>query len=174
MNREYKEEIVQYLQDNFPNAVLGSEDAFDVPNIEIEPSKLHDILKFLKSDSRFAINFLTLIGAVHYPDNTDRELAVVYHLHSWTKNIRIRIKAFLPIDYPNISSVMDIFPCADWMERETYDFYGVIFEGHKNLRRILNEDSMDYFPLRKEYQLEDATREDKDDRYFGRFKNSES
>jgi NADH-quinone oxidoreductase subunit C len=69
---------------------------------------------------------------------------------------------------------MDIYPCADWMERETYDFYGVIFDGHKNLRRILNEDSMDYFPLRKEYHLEDATREDKDDRYFGRFKNSES
>lgn len=174
MNRACREEIVQYLNDNFPNVVLGSEDSFDVPNIEIEPAGLHNILKFLKEDKRFAISFLTLIGAVHYPENRGRELAVVYHLHSWTQNIRIRIKAFLPIDNPNISSVMDIYPCADWMERETYDFYGVIFEGHKNLRRILNEDSMDYFPLRKEYHLEDATREDKDDRYFGRFKNSES
>jgi NADH-quinone oxidoreductase subunit C len=54
------------------------------------------------------------------------------------------------------------------MERETFDFYGVLFEGHPNLTRILNEDSMDYFPMRKEFQLEDATREDKDDRFFGR------
>jgi NADH-quinone oxidoreductase subunit C len=54
------------------------------------------------------------------------------------------------------------------MERETFDFFGVKFNGHPNLVRILNEDSMDYFPMRKEFQLEDATREDKDDRYFGR------
>ena len=57
---------------------------------------------------------------------------------------------------------------SNWMERETFDFYGVLFEGHPNLTRILNEDSMDYFPMRKEFQLEDATREDKDDRFFGR------
>jgi NADH-quinone oxidoreductase subunit C len=54
------------------------------------------------------------------------------------------------------------------MERESYDFFGVIFNNHPDLRRILNEDSMDYFPLRKEYALEDGTREDKDDRFFGR------
>ena len=168
MSREYKEEIVQYLQDNFPNAISGSEDAFDVPPIEIQPNSVHEVLQFLKNDQRYAINFLTLLGAVHYPDEKGRELAIVYHLHSWTKNIRIRLKTFLPIETPNVRSVTDLFTCADWMERETYDFYGVIFDGHKNLKRILNEDSMDYFPMRKEYQLEDATREDKDDRFFGR------
>ncbi|MCX8487229.1 MAG: NADH-quinone oxidoreductase subunit C [Crocinitomicaceae bacterium] len=60
------------------------------------------------------------------------------------------------------------FPGANWMERESYDFFGVEFIGHPDMRRILNEDSMDYFPMRKEYALEDDTREDKDDRYFGR------
>jgi NADH-quinone oxidoreductase subunit C len=168
MSREFKAEIVQYLKDNFPNAVLGSEDAFDVPSIEIQTNSVHEVLEFLKNDKQYAINFLTLLGAVHYPEQTGKELAVVYHLHSWTKNIRIRLKTYLPIDAPNVATVSDLFICADWMERETYDFYGVIFEGHKNLKRILNEDSMDYFPMRKEYQLEDATREDKDDRYFGR------
>jgi len=168
MSREFKAEIVQYLQDNIPNAVLGSEDAFDVPSIEIQTNRVHEVLEFLKNDKQYAINFLTLLGAVHYPEQTGKELAVVYHLHSWTKNIRIRLKTYLPIDAPNVATISDLFICADWMERETYDFYGVIFEGHKNLKRILNEDSMDYFPMRKEYQLEDATREDKDDRYFGR------
>jgi len=61
-----------------------------------------------------------------------------------------------------------LFVGANWMERETFDFYGVNFKGHPNMKRILNEDSMDYHPMRKEYQLEDATREDKDDTYFGR------
>ena len=65
----------------------------------------------------------------------------------------------------------DLFAGANWMERETYDFFGIEFVGHPDLRRILNEDSMDYFPMRKEYALEDATREDKDDRYFGRSNN---
>lgn len=170
MNQTQSEEITQYLSEQFPGAILKSELLYDIPVIEIDSKQVHQILSFLKKDEKYAINFLTLLGAVHYPDDTDRELVVVYHLHSWTQNIRIRLKAFLPISNPVIQSVVDIFRCADWMERETYDFFGVIFEGHPNLRRILNEDSMDYFPLRKEYQLEDATREDKDDRFFGRFK----
>jgi NADH-quinone oxidoreductase subunit C len=72
------------------------------------------------------------------------------------------------MENPEIHTITEIYAGANWMERETYDFYGVIFKGHPDLRRILNEDSMDYFPLRKEYHLEDATREDKDDRFFGR------
>ena len=62
----------------------------------------------------------------------------------------------------------DYFHAANWMERETYDFYGVNFVGHPNLKRILNVDEMDYFPMRKEFPLEDQTRIDKDDEMFGR------
>jgi NADH-quinone oxidoreductase subunit C len=64
--------------------------------------------------------------------------------------------------------VTSLYAAANWMERETFDFYGIIFTGHPNLRRILNADEMDYFPLRKEFPLEDATRSDKEDKYFGR------
>jgi NADH-quinone oxidoreductase subunit C len=106
---------------------------------------------------------------VHYPNDTNREIAVVYQLHSWRNNFRLRLKAFLPISNPFIASLVPIYNGANWMERETFDFYGVNFEGHPNLKRILNEDSMDYFPMRKEFHLEDETREDKDDRFFGRF-----
>ena len=115
-----------------------------------------------------SINYLTLIGGVHYPESEGREFALVYHLHSLTENFRIRLKAFLPKEDLKIDSITSIFSGADWLERETYDFYGIKFIGHPNLKRILNEDSMDYFPMRREYQLEDATREDKDDTYFGR------
>jgi NADH-quinone oxidoreductase subunit C len=170
MTQEINSNIVQYLIEHFPDAILQTEETYAMLSLEIDPKVIHSVIEFLKKDEKYAISFLTLLGAVHYPDQKDRELAVVYHLHSWTQNIRIRLKAFLPISNPSISSITDIYDCANWMERETYDFYGVIFENHPNLKRILNEDSMDYFPLRKEYHLEDATREDKDDRFFGRFK----
>jgi NADH-quinone oxidoreductase subunit C len=82
--------------------------------------------------------------------------------------MRIRVKTFTSKEYPDVSSVTEIFSAANWMERETYDFYGINFVGHPNLIRILNVEYLDYFPLRKEYPLEDATRTDKDDRFFGR------
>ena len=80
----------------------------------------------------------------------------------------MRLKAYVSLENPEIDSIVDIYVGANWMERETFDFYGILFKGHPNLIRILNEDSMDYHPMRKEYHLEDATREDKDDRFFGR------
>ena len=78
------------------------------------------------------------------------------------------MKVFTPIATPDVYTATNIYASANWMERETYDFYGVNFVGHPDLRRILNVDEMDYFPLRKEYPLEDQSRVDKDDEMFGR------
>ena len=84
------------------------------------------------------------------------------------KNYRIRVKTFFPITHPEIPTVVDLWLGANWMERETYDSFGVKFKGHPNLKRILNVDEMDIFPLRKEYPLEDQSRDDKSDKMFGR------
>ena len=130
----------------------------------VSKSAIHGVVGFLKGEG---YRFLTDLCGVHYPDQ-ELELGVVYHLHDFTKNRRIRIKTFVAKDHPGLASVTDIFSGANWMERETYDFYGVLFAGHPNLKRILNVEYLDYFPMRKEYPLEDPTREDKDDRYFGR------
>ncbi|HEY8402859.1 MAG TPA: NADH-quinone oxidoreductase subunit C, partial [Cytophagaceae bacterium] len=92
----------------------------------------------------------------------------IYHLHNLPKNFRLRLKTFFPKTDPVIDSLTPVFNSANWMERETYDFFGIIFKGHPNLKRILNVDDMDYFPLRKEYALEDPTRDDKKDNMFGR------
>lgn len=126
------------------------------------------VLQFLFEDEVLGFQFLTDITGVNYPDRVGEELAVVYHLHNLIKNVRIRFKVFTDVNRPDVFTATSIFPGANWMERETYDFFGVNFVGHPDLRRVLNVEEMDYFPLRKEYPLEDQSRIDKDDEMFGR------
>jgi NADH-quinone oxidoreductase subunit C len=126
------------------------------------------VLSFLYDDEQLKFRFMTDLTGVHYPDHTGKELAVVYHLHNMVDNVRIRFKVFTDINKPDIYTATGLFSAANWMERETYDFFGINFVGHPNLKRILNVDEMDYFPLRKEFPLEDQTRIDKDDEMFGR------
>jgi NADH-quinone oxidoreductase subunit C len=156
--------IIGKLQVQFGSDILSVDTTSDIPSMVVSKSAIHGVVGFLKGEG---YQFLTDLCGVHYPDQ-ELELGVVYHLHDFTKNRRIRIKTFVTKDHPGLASVTDIFSGANWMERETYDFYGVLFEGHPNLKRILNVEYLDYFPMRKEYPLEDPTREDKDDRYFGR------
>ena len=92
----------------------------------------------------------------------------MYQLHNLVNNQRIRLKISLPAENPVTPTLTSVFSAANWLERETFDFYGVVFEGHPNLKRILNVDEMIIFPMRKEYPLEDQTREDKNDSMFGR------
>ncbi|MDE3214103.1 MAG: NADH-quinone oxidoreductase subunit C [Bacteroidota bacterium] len=126
------------------------------------------VLQFLYDDPEMQFRFLSDLCGVHYPDRTSEELAVVYHLHNLKENVKIRFKVFTNIQQPDVFSATALYSSANWMERETYDFFGINFVGHPNLKRILNADEMEYFPLRKEYPLEDPKRVDKDDEMFGR------
>ncbi len=162
------EEVYGKLKETFGDKIGELTTPFDLLTVEVQANDAHSVIEWLKKDDKLQVSYLTLLGAVHYPEDKGREIAVVYHLHSLVNNFRIRLKAFIPIENPIIATITDLYAGANWLERETFDLFGVLFEGHPNLTRILNEDSMDYFPMRKEYQLEDATREDKDDRFFGR------
>ncbi|HCN85152.1 MAG TPA: NADH-quinone oxidoreductase subunit C, partial [Sphingobacteriaceae bacterium] len=126
-----------------------------------------EILSFLKQDPELNFNYLTDITGIHYPEQ-ELPIAVVYHLHSMVNNVRVRIKVFLESANPRIPTATTLWEGANWMERETYDFFGIIFEGHPNLVRILNVDDMTAFPMRKEFPLEDPNRVDKRDFFFGR------
>ena len=135
----------------------------------VSPKDLNlKVLQFLYDDPELRFQFMTDLTAVHYPNQFGRELAIVYHLHNLVDNIRVRYKVFTDIQKPDVFTATNLFSAANWMERETFDFYGVNFVGHPNLKRILNVDEMNYFPMRKEYPLEDQTRIDKDDAMFGR------
>lgn len=162
------ESIVEEVVGHFVQKVSGFEEPYGLLTFTTEVNSLVEVVEFLKNHATFKFNFLTDQAGVHFPDNKGGELCSVCMLHSWENNIRVRIKTFVPIEKPNVPTLSGLYACANWMERENFDFYGINYLGHPNLKRILNIDEMDYFPMRKEYPLEDATRDDKIDALFGR------
>lgn len=160
--------LLQQLQGRFEADIISADEPYGMLTIEFNKNKIVELLSYLYNHNQLQMQFLTDVCGIHYPDNAGKELGVIYHLHSLQNNLRLRIKCFMPNDAPEIDTVSSVFASANWQERETFDFYGIHFTGHPDLRRILNVDEMDYFPLRKEYPLEDQTRTDKDDTYFGR------
>ena len=163
------QELFELLKGKFQDAIEPDGDSLDLLGIVVDKDRCHDLIQYLRDEPSLSFNFLTDVCGVHFADNeAAKQFAVVYHLHCWKDNLRIRVKAFLPSGNPEIESVVDLFLSANWQERETYDFYGIEFKNHPDLRRILNMDEMVSFPMRKEYPMEDGSRTDKDDRYFGR------
>lgn len=160
--------IKNRLQEKFAGQVTDFSEPYGMLTFEAPKELNLKVLQFLYDDETLKFRFLTDLQAVHYPDDKGRELAVVYHLHNLVDNVRIRFKIFTDINTPDVFTATQLYAAANWMERETYDFFGVNFSGHPNLKRVLNVDEMDYFPMRKEFPLEDQTRRDKDDEMFGR------
>ncbi len=148
--------------------VTRGEEQYGLLSVTTTRERIHDIIAGLQQDQEIKLNFLTTMCGINYPENEGKELGMIYHLHSLTQNIRLRLKIFFPVADPVVPTLSNLYAAANWMEREAYDFYGVIFTGHPNLIRILNVEDMDYYPMRKQYPLEDGTREDKTDLFFGR------
>jgi NADH-quinone oxidoreductase subunit C len=162
------ETIKERLVAKFGEPLTGFEEPYGLLSFHA-PAELNlKIMQFLYDDDQLRFQFLTDLTAIHYPGQEGRELAVVYHLHNLVDNIRLRFKIFVPIGQPDVFTATALYESSNWMERETFDFFGVNFVGHPNLKRILNVDEMDYFPMRKEFPMEDQTRIDKDDAMFGR------
>ncbi len=161
-------DIQNKLLETFGESVFHFQEEKEVFSFEMAADKNTAVILFLKNSEDLRFHFLTDLCGIHYPENDEDHLfAIVYHLHNWYENKRIKIKAYLN-GTPEIKTISNIFLSSNWMERETYDFYGVNFIGHPQLKRILNMDEMISFPMRKEFPMEDSGRTDKDDRFFGR------
>ncbi|WP_396210506.1 NADH-quinone oxidoreductase subunit C [Flavobacterium sp.] len=164
--------IQEKMEQKFANKVSNFGMQKDIFSFEVTSESVREVILFLKEEEDTNFHFLTDLCGVHYPDNeVDQQFCVVYHLHNWVENTRIRIKTYLNGAQPEVATISDIFLSSNWMERETYDFYGITFTGHPQLKRILNMDEMVSFPMRKEFPMEDNGRTDKDDRFFGRTAN---
>jgi NADH-quinone oxidoreductase subunit C len=166
LDPERNQFVVRKLTERFKVQIVLHEVLADMLCITVAKVGIPDVLQFLRDDDELQFNFLTTLCGMHYSEKD--QLGIVYHLHSFKFNHRIRIKSVTAVADPTFASATALWPAADWMERETFDFYGIQFEGHPNLRRILNVDDMIGFPMRKEFPLEDQTRKDKDDSMFGR------
>ncbi|MFQ3591175.1 MAG: NADH-quinone oxidoreductase subunit C, partial [Chloracidobacterium sp.] len=119
--------------------------------LRVVPERARDLLWYLRYDAAIRFDLLTDVTAVHYPDR--KAFEVVYQLYSIPENRRLRVKAELP-EEQSIYTVCDIWATANWLEREVYDMFGIRFEGHPDLRRILLPEGWVGFPLRKEYPVE--------------------
>ncbi len=159
--------VLEAITREFPESVISSSEPYGMLTIEVKKEDIKKIVHYLK-DSTLEFNFLTDICGIHYPEFPEKEIGVVYHLHNMMANFRLRLKIFMTKENVEVDSLTELYVGANWMERETFDFYGIKFKGHPDLRPILNMEDLGYHPMLKEYRLEDGTRTDKDDAMFGR------
>ncbi|MEZ4374883.1 MAG: NADH-quinone oxidoreductase subunit C [Polyangiaceae bacterium] len=145
--------VVEQVKKQFPGAVLESHSQHGDDTIVVDPSKWAEIAQFLKENPKTSMEMLTDLTAVDYPEREPR-FEVVAHLYSLSKGHRLRMKARVGDSdgkHAEIPSVEPLWGSANWMERECYDMFGVIFKGHPDLRRILMYPEFEGHPLRKDY-----------------------
>jgi len=134
-----------------PGAVTGASVAFDQLTLSIDVAKIVEIVRHLHDDPGLRFVSIIDITAVDYPGR-EKRFDVVYHLLSPTLNARVRLRGEAD-ETTQVPSLIEVFPGADWFEREAYDLYGVIFTGHPDMRRILTDYGFDGHPLRKDFPL---------------------
>jgi NADH-quinone oxidoreductase subunit C len=151
--------IAEAVRTRFPDAVVAREETI----VFVGGEELVDALSWLEAEPDLRFDFLSSITATDWPGQTPR-FWLVYELRSLTHHHRIRVKVGVSEDEPRAPSVTERFPTANWHEREVFDFYGISFDGHPDLTRILLPDDWDGYPLRKDEELGGV-----DTRYHGAF-----
>lgn len=147
-----KELLVKKLKSNFSSNILDIVDFNGTLTITISKEKLIDICYFLKDDVDLQFDMCKdVVGIDYYRPEFRYE--IVYNLYSLKNNFRFLLKIKISEDAMHVPSVINIWPGANWPEREVYDMFGIIFDGHPDLRRIYMPEEFQYFPLRKEFPL---------------------
>jgi NADH-quinone oxidoreductase subunit C len=145
------EQAIAALSSALPEAGVGSGSYRGQHWVEVKLDRLYEVCRWLREDPQASFDYLVDVTAVHWPDDP-QPMEMVYHLHSLERSDRLRVKARTGDTGP-VPSLSDIWHSAAWNERETYDMFGIVFEGHPDLRRILMPDDYTDFPLRKELPL---------------------
>lgn len=141
------EQIEQAIRNRFPDAVESSTEIGGVATLTVGAASIVDICSLLRDDQALGFDYLMSLTAVDWTDRFE----VVYHLYSIPMKHYVTLKVKTDRENPSVPSVTSIWKAADWQEREVYDMFGITFEGHPNLVRILLEDDWEGFPLRKDY-----------------------
>jgi NADH-quinone oxidoreductase subunit C len=145
------QEIYEVLKTRFGDSILDAklEGVID-PYLKVPPDKVKEIATMLRDDERLQCDLLMCLSGVDY---TGGKLGVVYHLNSTKLNHKIVLKVDLTVENPHCQTVESVWKTANWHEREAFDLYGIIFDGHPDLRRILLPDDWEGHPMKKDYQV---------------------
>jgi NADH-quinone oxidoreductase subunit C len=146
MQDSFLDDILKDLQERFPDSLQVSQDEW-LTYLLVKPESVQPLMTELKDKHGF--NHLANLCAVDY----NEEFEVIYHLYSIPLSHRISVKTRVPRDKAQVSSLVEIYPTADWQEREAYDLMGIIFAGHPNLIRVLLPDDFVGHPLRKDFTM---------------------
>lgn len=147
------QEIFDRLKEKFGNRVLDLTENVD-PFIRVSADAIADIGLYLRDDEAMGFESLMCLSGVDYPEH----LSLVYHLFSSAHRHKITLKTDLGREDPSLPTVEGVWRVANWHERETYDMFGIVFEGHSDLRRILCPDDWEGWPLRKDYEVQEYYR----------------
>lgn len=152
------QELVKQIEQRLSGMGISTELALGEVTIEVPRDKIVDVCTRLRDDTEFGFEQLIDLCGVDYSEHGDGtwqgdRFAVVYHLLSLSNNHRIRVRTFLDDDFPLLSSVINVWAAANWFEREAFDLYGILFEGHPDLRRILTDYGFVGHPFRKDFPL---------------------
>ncbi|NIO06545.1 MAG: NADH-quinone oxidoreductase subunit C [Deltaproteobacteria bacterium] len=142
-------EIHQKVVQNFPGATSGFNAEGIDPYFNVDPASIKEVCTYLRDEPELKFEVLSDLTAVDFPK--DEKLQVVYHLQSYTHNHQIVIKVDLPRNEPTITTMEGVWKVANWLEREVFDLFGIQFEGHSDLRRIMLPEDWKGHPLRKDY-----------------------
>jgi NADH-quinone oxidoreductase subunit C len=152
----YFDEVVDALESAFPSFNDAIEkvvvDRGEL-TLHIKPERIAEVCQSLRDDPSLRFELCSSVSGVDYLGGDVKRLHAVYHLTSMTYRRWIRLEAAVPAEDPHLPSVTSVYPTADWQERETYDMFGIIFDGHPNLTRILMPDDWEGYPQRKDYPL---------------------
>ncbi len=143
--------LLEELQQKFPGAISDAVIFRNQPSVTVAKGSLVAVCEFLKGEQGGAYTFLTDETAVDYPKR-EKRFEVIYHLYSFKRNDRLRLKVLVG-EGEKVPSVVGVWPTANWLEREVYDMFGVVYDGHPDLKRILLPDEWTGHPLRKDYDI---------------------
>jgi NADH-quinone oxidoreductase subunit C len=144
---------VAALRERFSEAITDVRESFGEVTCYVEPNFIVEVCRYLRDDPRFAMNMLADLCGADLGIDQEPRFEVIYHLNSLTKLHRLRLKVQLPADEPSIATMTPIWKTANWLERETFDMFGIVFDGHPDLRRILMPEEFQWHPLRKDYPV---------------------
>lgn len=147
--------LLERLKEQFGDAVLETHSDHGDDTAVVTSSKIEAVARFLRDDPSTSMEMLSDLTGVDYLGVREPRFEVAYHFYSLSKNHRVRIRAPLDESNPTLPSVTGLWNSALWMEREAFDLYGIVFEGHPDLRRVLLYPEFEGHPLRKDYEMED-------------------